>query len=194
MGKGGHRYGAGRPARRAKAESCMRLDVRDLARRHVLGRTVSTNWRWTNTYTGEEVGSISIEGQPGCLQLRYSTNGRPVVERIEITRTGCTFGGTRPWLHCPRCSRRVGVLYMRGGRFVCRRCAGVAYTSQSEDALGRAWRVQRKLESRLGDNWTRPKGMHHSTRERILDGIFSCEAAREDALAAYMARHGLIDF
>ena len=68
----------------------------------------------------------------------------------------------------------------------------MAYGSQSEDALGRAWRLQRKLESRLGENWQRPKGMHHHTREKIIERIFDCEMAREDALAAYMARHGLL--
>ena len=156
----------------------MWLDVHDLARRHIVGWTVSTAWRWTNTYTGEEVGSISFCSQPACLQLRCSINGAPVVQRIEITRTACSFGGTRPWLHCPRCSGRVGVLYMRGGRFVCRRCGGVAYTSQSEAAAGRAWRQQRKLESRLGDNWSRPKGMHRSTCKRIVDRIIECEMAR----------------
>ena len=193
MAKGGHRYGAGRPSWRAKAEGCLRLDVRELRRRQILGRTVSTSWRWTNTYTGEEVGLISLQSSPTSLQLRYSTNGTPWVERIEVTRTACGFGGTRPWLHCPRCSRRVGVLYMRGGRFICRRCGGVAYTSQSEDSLGRAWRLQSKLESRLGENWTRPKGMHHSTREKIVERIFGCEMAREDALALYMQRHRLLD-
>lgn len=82
---------------------------------------------------------------------------------------------------------------MRGGRCVCRRCGKVAYTSRSEDALGRAWRLQGKLESRLGENWARPKGMHHRTREQIVKRIFGCEMAREDALARYMARHGLVD-
>ena len=194
MGKGGHRCGAGRPGWRVKAEGCMRLDVRDLVRRQILGRTVSTSWHWTNFYSGEEVGSIGINGQPTFLELRYSTNGVPVAERVAILRTACGFGGSRPWLHCPRCSRRVGVLYMRGGRFVCRHCGHVAYTSQSEDALGRAWRLQSKLESRLGDNWARPKGMHHSTREKIVERIFGCEMTREDARGRAGSVHGAARF
>ncbi len=193
MGKGGHRYGAGRPAARVKAEGCMRLDVRDLRRRQILGRIVSTSWHWTNTYSGEEVGSIGIVGWQTHLELRYSVNDTPVNERVEITHTACTFGGTRPWLRCPRCTRRAGVLYLRGGRFICRRCGNVAHTSQSEDAMGRAWRRQRKLETRLCENWARPKGMHHRTRAEIVERIIDCEMVREDALAAYMARHGLFD-
>lgn len=191
MGKGGHRFGAGRPGWRPKAESCLRLDVRELARRHILGRVVSTSWRWTNSYTGEEVGSIGIRGSETRLHLSYSTNGTPVSETVEIARTACTYGGSRPWLRCPRCNRRAGVLYMRGGRFTCRKCSGVAYSCQSEDAMGRAWRAQHKLENLLGDNWTRPKGMHHRTRQRIMERIFGCEEVRDNELAAYLHRHGL---
>lgn len=58
--------------------------------------------------------------------------------------------------------------------------------------MGRAWRAQNKLESQLGDNWTRPKGMHHRTRERIMDRIFGCEGARENELAVYLGRIGLL--
>lgn len=103
--------------------------MRELARRHILGRVVSTSWRWTNNYTGEEVGSIGIRGNETCLHLSYSTNGTPVSETIEISRTACNYGGSRPWLRCPRCNRRAGVLYLRGGRFTCRKCSGVAYAS-----------------------------------------------------------------
>ena len=52
----------------------------------------------------------------------------------------------------------------------------------------RAWRRQAKLEARLGPNWQRPKGMHHRTRTRLLEGIFECEEIREDALAVYLSR------
>lgn len=192
MGTGGWRFGAGRPGWRLKAEGCLRLNVRDLKRRHVLGATGWTVWRWTNTQSGEESGSISIAASPDHLQLCFVANGIPVTQHVEITRTACTFGGTRAWLHCPRCSRRVGVLYFSGGAFKCRRCGGVAYTTQSEDAIARSWRRQHKIEAKLGNGWSRPKGMHKVTHSRLLEEIARCETSRDDALWAFAARNPLL--
>jgi hypothetical protein len=188
MARGGTRYGAGRPGWHVKAEHCLRLDVRQIARRHLLRDGGTFGWHWTNSYTGDTVGSISVTTFADSLRLNYRSDGTPVRESVQIDRTACTYGGTRPWLRCPRCNRRVAVLFLRGGRFVCRHCGNVVYGSQAEDALGRTWRRQQKLESRLGENWTRPKGMHHRTRERLLDGIFDCEERRDDALAQFIGR------
>jgi hypothetical protein len=55
-------------------------------------------------------GSIGITASAGSLRLNSSTNGTPMTKRVPLDRTPCNFGGTRAWLCCPRCSRRVGVL------------------------------------------------------------------------------------
>ena len=188
MGTGGMRCGAGRPGWRIKAGHCLRLDVRDLARLGVLRREGHHGWRWTNSHTGEETGSIGINVYDGALRLSYSSNGTPRHQNVEIERTPCYFGGTRPWLLCPRCGARVGVLFMRLGSFQCRRCGGVAYGSQSEDACGRSWRIEQKLAKRLGDNWTRPRGMHRTTYSKIVSGIVKAQQMREEALAGYLSR------
>lgn len=190
MGKGGSRFGAGRPGWHVKAEHCLRLDVRELARRKLLGG-VSCTWRWSNTVTGEELGSIGITTRPGAARLNYSSGGVLVCQDIRISETVCHFGGTRPWFQCPRCGRRVGVLFLRSGTFMCRHCGRVAYASQSQDDMGRAWIKQRKLERRLGVDWGRPKGMHHATYERIFSGIMACEEARDAALCLLLGRMGL---
>lgn len=191
MAKGGSRYGAGRPGWRRKAESCLRLDVRDLARRKLLGLG-SFSWTWTNSYTGEQAGSISIRVSGHNLSLNYSANGWPVSQTIGLERTACPFGGFRAWMRCGQCYRRVAVVYFGGREFACRRCSRVAYSSQSEDSLGRAWRRQRKLEARLGEDWERPCGMRTATYERILDGIYACEEQRDVHLAAFLARAGIL--
>jgi len=80
------------------------------------------------------------------------------------------------------------VLYLRGG-FACRHCSRVVYASQSEDALGRLWRKQEKAEAKLGENWQRPKGMHRTTYERVLNRILDCEGRRDDALCEFALRH-----
>ena len=187
MGRGGLRIGAGRPGWHIKAEHCLRLDVRDLARRELLlGGAFS--WRWKNTETGEERGAISIAVSSDSVGLHFVCDGSPVQQTVPIERTPCHYGGTRPWFRCPCCHRRVAVLYLRGGRFMCRYCGRVVYASQSDDLIGRTWRRQWKLERRLGENWRRPKGMHRRTRERILERIFECESVRDEAIENFCRR------
>ena len=78
---------------------------------------------------------------------------------------------------------------MRAGRFACRHCQRVAYSSQSEDVLQRTWLKQRKLEARLGEDWQqRPKGMRHATYERLLDRLHDCEVQRDMAFCERAGR------
>jgi hypothetical protein len=191
MGCGGSRYGAGRPGWHIKAEHCLRLDVRKLARSKVLGGGAFA-WRWTNS-DGEESGSITISSFPDRLHLSFTQNGKPGGHEVGIVRTACNFGGTRPWLLCAPCGVRVAVLYLRGGRFICRHCARVVYASQSEDLIGRAWRRQAKLEARLGEHWKRPKGMHQATRHKLVAAILACEELRDRAISDFARRMGMLD-
>ena len=170
----------------------MRLDVRHLARRRALAPGSSGSWSWTVTGTGEEVGSIGYRMEAGALVLSYSINGDPRTQRVPILRTPCNYGNTRPWFACPHCMARVAVIYMRRGGFYCRKCAQVAYYSQSEDECGRSWRKQQKAEAKLDAHWRRPKGMHHATRERLLQTVWECEETRDLAIAAFMAKVGFI--
>lgn len=190
MARGGYRFGAGRPGWHVNADHCLKLDVRELARRKLLDGCAFT-WRWSEIDSGKVVGRIGMDTVNGEVRLTFTLNGTPMHQTIRLERTACNYGGTRPWFHCPHCQRRVAVLFLRSG-FVCRPCGRIAYGSQSDDALGRTWRRQQKLERRLGGRWGRPKGMHHATRARILEGIFQCEERRDAALLAYMGGRGLL--
>lgn len=57
----------------------------------------------------------------------------------------------------------------------------------------RTWRKRRKAEAKLGPNGARRKGMHLTTRERLLSLISECEEARNAALlfciGALIQRH-----
>lgn len=191
MARGGSRYGAGRPGWHLKAEHCLQLDVRKLAPHMLLGSGAFA-WRWTNSRTGKETGSMTIYSWPDKLRLSFTQDGRPCGHDVAIVRTACNYGGSRPWLLCPPCGGRAAVLYLRSGRFICRRCAKVAYASQSEDVFGRAWRIQAKLEAQLEKHLQRPKGMHHATRARLLEAIQACEELRDRALARFAQRMGLL--
>lgn len=188
MGKGGMRWGAGRPGWHRKAEHCRQLDVRRWYRDGLLRPGISTSWVWTDGETGERLASIGFSVADHHINLSYSINGVPITQHVPIERTRCNYGGVRPWFLCPRCSCRIAVLFLRANGFACRHCQRIAYASQSDDLCGRTWRRQAKLEARLGPHWRRPKGMHCRTRERLLEGIFECEEIREDALAVYLSQ------
>lgn len=192
MAKGGNRYGAGRPGWRRTAEACLRIDVRELARRRLLACSWFS-WSWTNSVTGEQSGSVSMGATHTRLSVSYSSNGIPREQSLTIEKQPCHFGGTRPWLRCGDCGRRVAVVYFSGGRFTCRHCGRVSYRSQAEDAIGRAWLRQGKLEARLDEHWKRPRGMRHATYERILGGISDCEEQRDLAIYAHLLRLGFAD-
>lgn len=191
MPRGGSRYGAGRPNWKLKAEQSLPLDVRRMHRAGVLRQGYAGGWHWTNSYTGEPAGNIGFTIEPGGVLLRYTVNGDSRNQYVPLEHTGCHFGGARPWFVCPIRGERVAVLYMRGGRFACRRCNRIAYLSQSDDLTGRAWRKQAKLECRLGEDWERPKGMHATTYERLLGILEECETVRDGALILALERMGL---
>jgi len=95
---------------------------------------------------GEKTGSISfsvstVEGDE-YIRFQYTQTDRHTGEKTELdykaelTWTPCFFGGRRWWFICPlvvngrACERRVGVLYLGGGKyFGCRHCYDLTYTS-----------------------------------------------------------------
>lgn len=181
MGRGGIRYGAGRPGWKAKAEQCLRVDVRMLQRAGLLAPGAFGSSGWSRA--GKSMGIIGTRAESGVLWLRYATEGRPSDHRVKLESTVCTYGGCRPWFACPGCGRRAAVLYLCSGAFRCRLCASVAYASQSEGEIGRSWRKQEKAEARLSR-----KGIHRATFDHLVSTIVDCEERREKAVFAFLAR------
>jgi hypothetical protein len=187
MGRGGSRFGAGRPGWRGKAEHCLRLEVRALHKAGALRPGATCTWTWRRG--GEQTGNVGLRAEASALIVLCAIDGKNADHRLTLDSTPCHFGGARAWFRCPQCFRRSLVLYLRGGApFRCRHCARVSYTSQSEDAMARTWRKQRKLEARLGEHGARPKGMHWRTFERLHDAIQECEERRDLELASFMRR------
>lgn len=189
MSSGGMRRGAGRPGWHVKAEHCKSIDARRWAREGILPGPRSGGWGWWSE--GEQTGSIEYASDAHTVMLSYTLDGEPMRQRVPVLSTACTYGGRRYWFGCPRCGRRIAVLYLRNLGFGCRRCCRIAYASQSEDAMGRAWRRQAKTERRLDEDWRRPKGMHLTTYERLLATIMDCEERREAALIVFARRLGI---
>ena len=184
MAKGGSRFGAGRPGYKIKGEQLQRIDIREFARRGMLESTGSYTWSWNRG--GEPTGSVDVSVYPQSeISLNYTVtlDGQSghISDRVHLIYRPCNFGGARPWFGCPRCARKVAVLYLRVGRFACRHCQSVAYSSQAENVMARMWRKQYQLEEKLGDYWQRPKGMRLRTYERLMDRLAETEQRRETA-------------
>ena len=121
-------------------------------------------------------------------------------QAVRLERTPCRFGGDRPWFCCPRCERRVALLYLRGGAFRCRHCHGLAYASTRQGAnrrlLGKADRLRRGLEGQEGlgsvpprPAWMSPRA-YWRTMHRILDldGAYAAALAGSGEVEALLAR------
>lgn len=174
--------GSGRRSRyrtRDTTEDSRPLDIRKLQRNGLLQPGSSFSWQWT--LNGRVYSSISARTEPGRVVLMYRSrdNGegwQDVVQRIELTYTPCSLGGTRPWWVCPGCNRRVAIVYGAQKLYACRHCYQLAYTSQRETyddrAARRADRIRKKLGWEVGilngRGW-KPKGMHWRTYYRLTD-------------------------
>jgi hypothetical protein len=163
---------------RTTLDEVHRLDVRWLQRHGYLqrwGRGVLTWHRGDH-----DAGAVGVALEDGRLVVayRFKASGgdwEPVRQVLDLDWTPCHYGGQRPWFRCPGCQRRVAVLCLDGQWFLCRHCYELPYGSQQETAEDRSLRKVRTLRERLGASmnllepiWTKPKGMHWRTFERLL--------------------------
>ena len=87
----------------------------------------------------------------GSVTLGYRLGqGQPIEQPVYLSWTRPQFGGRRPWFVCPRCNRRVALLYLRGERWTCRICCGLAYRSELELKGSRGQMMAQKIQARLG--------------------------------------------
>ena len=191
MSRGGSRCGAGRPASHAKTIQYLGLDVRQLHRSGRVWPGSSFTRIWTRN--SEHTGTIGVNvPNVNSVHLNYRRNDEPMHVALKLERTACHFGGTRLWFNCPRCIRRVAIVYLASVPG-CRRCLRLKYQSQSNDFLDRSWgrtqRILKKLGRDIDEFPKRPKGMRGSTYEHLYDAWCREEEFRSAALETFMAEH-----
>jgi hypothetical protein len=132
------------------------------------------SWQWL--VNDRQVAGISIRvdfAKHGAVlpHEEHRRSGRATGADANLT---CHLGGQRHWFTCPRCSKRVAVLYAPGRYFACRQCGGLGYATQKEGAGDRASTKADKLRKRMGweagilnGNGGKPKGMHWKTYQRL---------------------------
>ena len=152
----------------------MPLDIRKIMRKGLLVPGSSLDWQWT--VNDRPVASIRIwvDRESLVLSYRMKSTCEVVEQRVQMHTTPCHLGGQRHWFTCPRCRKRVAVLYAPGRYFACRQCGGLGYATQKEGAGDRAATRADKLRKLLG--WEagilngqggKPKGMHWKTFLRL---------------------------
>jgi hypothetical protein len=159
---------------KAETSDSMPLDIRKITRKSLLVPGCSFGWQWT--VNDRQVAGISIRVDLQSMVLSYRPKGAGDVieQRIKTQTTPCHLGGQRQWFTCPRCSKRVAVLYAPGRYFACRQCGGLGYATQKEGAGDRASSKANKIRKQLdwqagilNDTGSKPKGMHWATYQRL---------------------------
>lgn len=191
IGSGRHwHYGA-----KSTTEDMRSIDVRRWARDGFLRPGHSFRWQWS--IDGERVGFIDVRAETSNVRLMYrsrdyGSDWRDHDYAVRLLSQPCNFGGARQWFACPAkgCGKRVAILY--GGHiFACRDCYQLAYPSQREQSFERQRRKADRIKSKLGlSAWdevygsVKPKGMHWSTYERLVETYDDLETLSDAGFAA----------
>lgn len=183
--------GSGRWGGRQRCEYCVAIDVRDWQRRRLLdnvGGGFQCHWS-----LGEgRACSVWVNVQLHGLMLSFASDSG---ESVELARTPCHYGGTRPWFLCPDCHRRCAKLFLRRGRFLCRVCHRLGYVSQLAASAERPRIMAQRLRRRLGGDPNlcvpfplKPEGMPWRTYYRLRAKGENYEMRAFAGLAAWVER------
>ena len=175
---------------RKTVESCLMLDVNQLADEGCLQPGCASTCQWI---VKNEVVSINVRAEADRVHLSYTVRvgdgeHENTAETIPIVHLRCRFGGSRAYFLCPgpgdgtECGRRITKLHLYRRHFLCRHCNQLAYASQYEQPWQRALRRANKLKYRLGINVgidepfpDKPKGMWTRTFDYLLVEMLQAE-------------------
>lgn len=106
-------------------------------------REGSISWRRRGVVTGQVSFSIHID-ERGEEYIRLYYMGETKMDYLYRLRSiPCFFGGQRWFFECGAtrngdyCGNRVGILYLKNNKFMCRECADLSYQSCNEPKLYR---------------------------------------------------------
>ena len=180
-----------------RLENFYSLDSRKMAKADVFKVDRQGSWVWRSS-TCEAVASIQYEYQLTGLVLSYHSNGQNYSYSVPISTTPCNYGGVRYWFNCPNCHKRVAKLYFKQSMFYCRSCHALNYATQQDNKLDSTrlvmYRIRNKLDWEYDTAWMqqwkklKPKGMHYSTFNRLVEKHDRLEKKAEQyCIASYKA-------
>lgn len=149
-------------------------------------RPLQVNWHQGKESLGNAGVSLVNHNQL-CIQYKYrrSCEGdwSTVTEFIPLQFSACRYGGSRLWFICPKCGKRVAIIYV-DTVVACRSCLGLRYQSEYEDDISRLQSKVRKIFDRIGHDYARPKGMHHKTYECLLSKAIELQIRQDKLIEA----------
>ena len=173
-------------------ERQINIDIRWLKRQN--GLIPGTKGKLSWSLQGNKRGAVHFEINKNSLILKYrhrEQNGtwEDVKQVIFFDQTPCNYGGFRMWFICPQCGKRVEILFGSNKYFLCRNCQGLTYTSCNTHPTKRLFNKANKLKEKIGVEPgimdlipDKPKGMHRSTFDNIVDEIQRLECLGDQAM------------
>ncbi|MFA6991423.1 MAG: hypothetical protein WC192_05245 [Candidatus Babeliales bacterium] len=155
------------------------------------------------------INKVSLEMPPYKLKAtllydKYSVEYSGGKYEIPIEKQSCNYGGSRYFLHCPKCNLRMRFLYCKDGLFACRRCLKIGYFTQRLRPSIRCIIMESKYVNKIklmgGDNYKKPPRMksvrYDLLRERCRNYENKFEnAVRKELLEWYpKKREDLLNF
>ena len=192
-------YGSGRTGEKALTSQMTELDIRLLNRRRFINKLLRLPPN-QQLESKDESGNVHIRVNAQQMSIdyfyiEYSGERHPICNIIKFDWTSCHFGGQRLWFLCPKCGRRVGILYS-GKHYYCRICRNLAYPSENEPKPNRMLRKANKIRRRLkcepgvqNKIWPKPKGMHQKTFDRLRREVHMLESIAVQQLYQKLARN-----
>ena len=177
---GGVGSGRKRTVNQATVDEVLTLDIRTLRRLGVArnGECVIDTLRWS--IGGPEAPSvrlrIDLSDIDQCdMRIDGDMLDEIVHQHIMIDAVPSGFGGRRHYFICPSTGIRCEALYYYDGRFASRQAHNLAYGSQSQDDLGRAYRRTAKIERRLNGSAAlrKPRG---ERRQKLVTKLFNTQS------------------
>ena len=145
-------YGSGRTGGKMLTSQMLALDVRTL---YSIGLVENLRRLQSKRQleSRDESGKVHIRVNAQHMSLNYFYIGYSgecllINILIKFDWTSCYFGGRRLWFLCPKCRRRVAILY-GGKNFYCRICRNLAYPSENEKKPNRLLRKANKIKKCL---------------------------------------------
>ena len=150
-------YGSGRRSDRSTTEECLRLSLSQLKSRGMLKRGCMGRREFVWSSDGEVMARATVTVDIDCLEpypqitIEGYRQGGAIDCRLQLVSAPMRFGGERWYAVCPITGRRSTTLVLPAGRsrFASVQGWGVAYGSQREAPIYRAYRAVEKAERRV---------------------------------------------
>lgn len=169
-------YGSGRRTHRATTDECLQIRLPDLKRlgmikRHCMNRQTLT-WRCDGLISAQLtiVSDVHCREASPCLKITGTAHGRQIDCLVWLDQQPMHFGGERWYALCPSTGKRCTTLVLPPGKthFASVSGWGVAYGSQRECEVHRAYRAIHGAEARLR---VLSKYVRTPTRQRLVSRI-----------------------